>query len=105
MGSDGGLLKNFMNAAIVNDPIDNESDIVYLKFLSGPASVTMNSTPSLADIAAAYHLGVIDIAEANALHPLSTDAPIGVTDIVHQVKRGETLAQIAAYFNTSEQKI
>ncbi len=109
MGGDGGLLKNFMNAAIVNDPIDNESDVVYLKSLSRPARVTMTSTPSLAeslaDIAAAYHLGVIDIAEANALHLVSTDVPIDVTDIVHQVKRGETLAQIAAYFNTSEQKI
>lgn len=104
-GPDGGIVKNFMNAAVVNDPIDKSGDVVYLKSMPRAASVTMTSDTSLADISAAHHLGVIDIAAANPTHPLSTSALLTISDIVHQVKRGETLAQIAARFGKSEQQI
>ena len=104
-GPDGGILRNFMNAAVINDPVDKSGDVVYLKSMPRAASATVQSDISLADIAAAHHLGVIEIAAANPAHPLSTDALLQITDIVHQVKRGETLAQIAAYFGKSEQQI
>lgn len=104
-GPDGGIVRNFMNAAIVNDPIDKSGDVVYLKSMPRAASFTMTSDTSLADIAVAHHLGVSDIAAANPTHPLSTGALLTITDIVHQVRRGETLAQIAARFGKSQQQI
>jgi len=101
----GGNLKNFVNVAVVNDPIDSSSDVVYVESVSRPASVKLTGDTSLAGVAAAYHLGVVDIAAANASHSLSTSASVFVTDIVHQVARGQTLAQIAQKFKTTEQAI
>ena len=100
-----GVLKNFMNAAVINDPLDSLNDVVYVESAARPASVTMTSDLSLDDIAGDYHLGVVDIASANAAHALSTSVKVSVTDIVHQVARGESLAQIAQRFQTTAQAI
>ena len=104
-GADGGVLENFMNVAVMDDPIDEANDVVYMKSMPRSAQVTMEENMSLAEIAASYHLGVIGIAESNLEHTLSTTAPVAVTDIVHQVGRGETLSDIENYYNKSQQEI
>ena len=104
-GDQGGVLKDFMNAAVVADPIDDSNDVVYVASCPRAASVEITAETTLAGVADLYHAGVIDIAWQNRTKPLSTTTEIKVVDIVHQVQRGQTLAQIASLYGTTETAI
>lgn len=98
----GGELKSYMNVAVIDDPVDAANDVLFVESRARAASVVMKADRSLAGIAAQYHTGVIDIVAANAAHPLSESVSLTVTDIVHQVRRGETLEQILKQFSTTK---
>lgn len=104
-GDAGGILLPFMNVTVIDDAVDTSHDVVYLQSHGRPVTVTPDSQTSLQGLAGSYHTGVVAIAAANANHPLSTTATLTVTDIIHQVGRGESLASIARYFGTTEQAI
>ncbi len=104
-GADGGVLRDFMNAALVDDPVDDANDVVYLVSRSRPASVELTTATTLAAVSATHQLGVGDIARANPGKLLSTAASVTVTSIAHLVGRGQTLAAIVARFGSSEAAI
>ncbi len=101
----GTPLKDFMNVAVVDDPIDDANNVVFAVFQPRRASVALTAETRLSDIAANYHSGVVYIAEQNAARALSTAVTIQVTDVFHEMARGETLAEVAAFFGTTEDAI
>jgi LysM repeat protein len=104
-GTAGRVVNDYMSAALVDDPVDPANDVLYLASCPRPATVPAGAATTLGGVAAAHHLGVADLADALRARALSTGATLAVTDVVHQVRRGETLDQVASYFGTTAQAI
>lgn len=94
-GAAGNVAFDFMNVVLIDDPIDVESSVVFAE--SRKRRVTASTAQTLEQIAATHHLGLIDIAAANARERLRSSL-LDVTDIVHQVARGQDLTAIGALY-------
>lgn len=101
---------SYVNCAVTGDPIDPSRSVVYGKAEPFDLDHIPKATESLDDIALKYYTTPIELVEEHSSHPLADGKSVVVSAGTYMVSPigtspGGRLADIASYFNTTEEAI
>ena len=101
---------SYVNCAVTGDPIDPSRSVVYGRAEPFDLDHTPGATESLDDIALKYYTTPIELVEDHPSHPLADGRSVVVSAGTYMVspigtRPGGRLADIASYFNTTEEAI
>ena len=101
---------SYVNCAVTGDPIDPSRSVVYGRAEPFDLDHTPGATESLDEMARRYYTTPIELVEDHPSHPLADGRSVVVSAGTYMVSPigtspGGRLADIASYFNTTEEAI